>query len=162
MAYLEQWSYVHRDLACRNILVGPNANVVKIADFGLSTLVNVHDVERRQEAHSQKLSIHWSAPEVLSNKANYSIKSDVWSFGIVLIELWLKGDHPYDRKRSAYITDIVMNGFVHEKPKDCPEDFYQSIIHRCLKFKPTDRPNFDQLIQILDQWQFSDISIQYI
>jgi serine/threonine protein kinase len=136
--------------------------VVKIADFGLSALVNVRDVEQRQEAHSQKLAIRWSAPEVLSNKANYSTKSDVWSFGILLIELWLKGNNPYDKKRSAYISRIVMNGFVHERPIDCPNDFYQSIICRCLKFKPNDRPSFDRLTKVLDQWEFSETSTQFI
>jgi serine/threonine protein kinase len=162
MAYLEQWDYVHRNLACRNILVGPNANVVKIADFGLSALVNARDVKRREEAHSQKLVIHWSAPEVLKNKAHYSTKSDVWSFGILLIELWLKGDNPYDRKRSEYIARTVMNGFVHERPLDCPDDFYQLVICQCLKFKPNDRPSFDRLTHLLDQWTFSETSIQFI
>lgn len=162
MAYLEQWDYVHRNLACRNILVGPNANVVKIADFGLSALVNTRDVKQREEAHFQKLAIRWSAPEVLKNKAHYSTKSDVWSFGILLIELWLKGDNAYDQKRSAYIARVVMNGFVHERPLDCPDDFYQLIICRCLNFKPNDRPSFDRLTQLLDQWKFSEISTQYI
>jgi tRNA A-37 threonylcarbamoyl transferase component Bud32 len=155
MTYLEQWNYVHRDLACRNILVGPGANIVKITDFGLSTIVNDRDAERRQEAHLQKLPVRWSAPEVLDNRATYSIKSDVWSFGIVLIELWLKGGNPYDDKHPAYIAPAVMDGYVHEQPPDCPDDFYQLVICRCLRFKPNDRPSFEGLTQLLDQWKFS-------
>jgi tRNA A-37 threonylcarbamoyl transferase component Bud32 len=162
MAYLEQRNYVHRDLACRNILVGPGGNIVKIADFGLSTIVNDRDAERRQEAHSQKLAVRWSAPEVLDDKATYSIKSDVWSFGILLIEIWLKGGNPYEKEHPAYIAPAVMNGFVHERPADCPNDFYQFIICRCLKFNPNDRTSFDALTQLLDQWKFPPTSPQTV
>jgi len=158
MAYLEHWNYVHRDLACRNILVGPNVNIIKIADFGLSTIVNDRDAERRQEAHSQKLPVRWSAPEVLENRTTYSIKSDVWSFGILLIELWLKGGNPYDDKHPTYITSAVTDGYVHERPPDCPDDFYKLVICRCLRFKPNDRPSFDALTGLLDQWKFSETS----
>jgi len=158
MAYLEQCNYVHRDLACRNILVGPSANIVKITDFGLSTIVNDRDAERRQDAHSQKLPVRWSAPEVLDDKATYSIKSDVWSFGILLIELWLKGGNPYDDKHPTYITSAVTDGYVHERPPDCPDDFYKLVICRCLRFKPNDRPSFDALTGLLDQWKFSETS----
>ena len=154
MSYLEKSNYVHRDLACRNILVGPNANIVKIADFGLSTIVNDRDAERRQQAHSQKLPVRWSAPEVLADRATYSIKSDVWSYGILLIELWLKGGNPYDDKHPAYIESAVKDRFVHEKPPDCPDKFYELIICRCLKFEPNDRPSFERLRQLLDQWEF--------
>jgi tRNA A-37 threonylcarbamoyl transferase component Bud32 len=154
MSYLEKRNYVHRDLACRNILVGPDANIVRIADFGLSTIVNDRDAERRQEAHSQKLPVRWSAPEILADRATYSIKSDVWSFGIVLIELWLKGGNPYDDKHPAYIAPAVMDGLVHEQPPDCPNNFYEFIIRRCLKFQPNDRPSFERLKQILEQWEF--------
>ena len=153
MSYLEQRNYVHRDLACRNVLVGPSTNIIKIADFGLSTIVNDRDAERRQEAHSQKLPVRWSAPEVLGNKATYSIKSDVWSFGILLIEIWLKGGNPYDDKHPAYIASAVMSGFVHERPSDCPDHFYRLVIYRCLKFEPNDRPSFERLRQLLDQWK---------
>ena len=153
MTYLEERCYVHRDLACRNILVGSNATIVKIADFGLSTIVNERDAERRQEAHSQKLPFRWLAPEVIEDKASYSIKSDVWSFGILLIEIWLKGGNPYDDKCAPYVTSTVLDGFVHDKPPDCPEAFYRAVICRCLEFRAADRPSFDALRQLLDQWQ---------
>jgi serine/threonine protein kinase len=153
MTYLEIRNYVHRDLACRNILLGPRANTVKIADLGLSTIVDKNDVDRRQEAQSEKLPIRWLAPELLDNQAAYSIKSDVWSFGILLIELWLKGGDPYGEKHLAWIQSAVSSGFVHQKPVDCPDDFYQSIIYKCLKFKTNDRPSFAALRQLLEKWQ---------
>jgi hypothetical protein len=153
MAYLEYRNYVHRDLACRNILLGPCGNKVKIADFGLSTIVDTGDTDLRQEAHSQKLPTRWLAPELLDNQAAYSIKSDVWSFGILLIELWLKGGDPYGEEHPAWIHSAVSAGHIHKKPTDCPDDFYQSVICQCLKFEANDRPSFSALRRLLEKWQ---------
>lgn len=89
MAFLEKHNYVHRDLAARNILVGNN-NSVKVADFGLSRAV-----EDFYEAHEgAKFPIKWTAPEACL-KNQFSIKSDVWSFGILLTELVTYGRVPY-------------------------------------------------------------------
>lgn len=89
MAFLEKHNYVHRDLAARNILVGNN-NTVKVADFGLSRAV-----EDFYEAHEgAKFPIKWTAPEACL-KNQFSIKSDVWSFGILLTELVTYGRVPY-------------------------------------------------------------------
>jgi fyn-related kinase len=153
MIYLEFRNYVHRDLACRNILLGPHENFVKIADFGLSTIVDTGDTDQRQQAQSEKLPIRWLAPELLDNQAAYSIKSDVWAFGILLIELWLKGGDPYSEEHLAWIQAAVMAGHVHKKPTDCPDDFYESVICQCLKFKANDRPSFSALKQLFDKWQ---------
>ncbi|CAF1542774.1 unnamed protein product, partial [Didymodactylos carnosus] len=105
MTYLEHCNYIHRDLACRNILLGRQNNI-KIADFGLSTIINGDEVERRR-AGDQKLPFRWSAPEVLEDRTKYSIQSDIWSFGVVLIEMWLKGDDPYPEKHAMWIIDAV-------------------------------------------------------
>jgi fyn-related kinase len=150
MAFLESRNYVHRDLACRNILLGPDENFVKIADFGLSTIVNKDDTDQREQAHSEKLPIRWLAPELLDNQAAYSIKSDVWSFGILLIELWLKGGDPYGEEHLAWIQGAVSSGYVHKKPPNCPDDFYESVICQCLKFQPKDRPSFSALRQLFE------------
>jgi fyn-related kinase len=152
MTYLEFRNYVHRDLACRNILLGPHENFVKIADFGLSTIVNTGNTDQRQQAHSEKLPVRWLAPELLDNQASYSIKSDVWSFGILLIELWLKGGDPYGEEHLTWIHSAVSSGYVHKKPEDCSDDFYESVICQCLKFEPKDRPSFTALRQLFEKW----------
>ncbi|CAF3578677.1 unnamed protein product [Rotaria sp. Silwood1] len=105
------------------------------------------------EAHSEKLPIRWLAPELIDNQAAYSIKSDVWSFGILLIELWLKGGDPYHNQHITWISSVVRDGYVHEKPPNCPVEFYESLICQCLKFKANDRPSFLALKQLLDKWQ---------
>ena len=90
MAYLEAQNYIHRDLAARNVLVGEKS-VVKVADFGLARVI----VEREYEARvGTRFPLKWTAPEAL-NYSKFSIKSDVWSFGILLTELITYGGAPY-------------------------------------------------------------------
>ena len=94
MAYLESQNYIHRDLAARNVLVGDN-NVVKIADFGLARLLKEDEYDARAGA---RFPIKWTAPEA-ANFSRFSIKSDVWSFGILLTELVTYGRIPYPGKK---------------------------------------------------------------
>jgi fyn-related kinase len=90
MAYLEAQNYIHRDLAARNVLVGEN-HIVKIADFGLARLIKEDEYEARVGA---RFPIKWTAPEA-ANYSKFSVKSDVWSFGILLTELVTFGRIPY-------------------------------------------------------------------
>jgi fyn-related kinase len=98
MAFLESHGFVHRDLAARNVLVSDGL-VVKIADFGLSRVL----VEDIYEAHEgARFPIKWTAPEAcLQNK--FSIKSDVWSFGILLTEITTFGRIPYPGMTNAEV-----------------------------------------------------------
>ncbi|NXS04044.1 YRK kinase, partial [Oxylabes madagascariensis] len=90
MAYIERMNYIHRDLRAANILVGDNL-VCKIADFGLARLIEDDEYTARQGA---KFPIKWTAPEA-ALFGRFTIKSDVWSFGILLTELVTKGRVPY-------------------------------------------------------------------
>uniref|UniRef100_A0A8C6P225 Tyrosine-protein kinase n=1 Tax=Nothobranchius furzeri TaxID=105023 RepID=A0A8C6P225_NOTFU len=90
MAYIERMNYIHRDLRSANILVGDNL-VCKIADFGLARLIEDNEYTARQGA---RFPIKWTAPEA-ALYGRFSIKSDVWSFGILLTELVTKGRVPY-------------------------------------------------------------------
>lgn len=91
MAYLESQNYIHRDLAARNVLVGQKGAIVKIADFGLARVIIEEEYEARAGA---KFPLKWTAPEAL-NYGKFTIKSDVWSFGILLSELITYGQIPY-------------------------------------------------------------------
>ena len=90
MAYLEEHSYVHRDLAARNILVG-EGNSCKVADFGLTGIIK-KDIYNPKDI--TKFPIKWMAPEAaLYNQ--FTTKSDVWSFGVLIFEIVTNGRLPY-------------------------------------------------------------------
>uniref|UniRef100_A0A8C3KBM7 Tyrosine-protein kinase n=1 Tax=Calidris pygmaea TaxID=425635 RepID=A0A8C3KBM7_9CHAR len=96
MAYLESQNYIHRDLAARNVLVGEH-NVYKVADFGLARVFKVENENIYEVRNETKLPVKWTAPEAIRyNK--FSIKSDVWSFGILLFEIITYGEVPYAGK----------------------------------------------------------------
>lgn len=149
MAFLEKHNYVHRDLAARNILVGNN-NTVKVADFGLSRAV-----EDFYEAHEgAKFPIKWTAPEACL-KNQFSIKSDVWSFGILLTELVTYGRVPYAGMNNKQVVEEVERGYRMPKPQLCPEKLYE-IMKACWRNEPLERPTFETLTWQLEEFYQSD------
>ncbi|KAH1006252.1 hypothetical protein HUJ05_007002 [Dendroctonus ponderosae] len=91
MEYLRQKHIVHRDLAARNILVVDHDNV-KISDFGLAQVVDSNDYYMLRTLN-RSLPIKWYAPESLTH-GKFSTKSDVWSYGITVYEIYLFGKEP--------------------------------------------------------------------
>ena len=97
---MEEKSFIHRDLAARNILVGEN-NVCKVADFGMATFCSgVFRVKGEN-----KFPVRWTAPEAMK-RSKYSVKSDVWSFGITLVEIFTYGKKPYDGMKNAEVNPM--------------------------------------------------------
>uniref|UniRef100_A0A8B9NIW2 Protein kinase domain-containing protein n=1 Tax=Accipiter nisus TaxID=211598 RepID=A0A8B9NIW2_9AVES len=90
MAFIEAKNYIHRDLRAANILVSDTL-CCKIADFGLARLIEDNEYTAREGA---KFPIKWTAPEAI-NYGTFTIKSDVWSFGILLTEIVTYGRIPY-------------------------------------------------------------------
>jgi fyn-related kinase len=150
MAYLEIQNYIHRDLAARNILVGDNFSC-KVADFGLARVIQ-DSQEIYQAKEGAKFPIKWTAPEAaLYNK--FTIKSDVWSFGILLTELVTYGRIPYPGMNNAEVLAQVDRGFRMPKPPNCPELLYEVMLH-CWDADPLKRPTFDSL-----QWELEDFFV---
>jgi len=145
MAYLEGQNYIHRDLAARNVLVGEN-NIVKIADFGLARLIKEDEYEARVGA---RFPIKWTAPEA-ANYSKFSIKSDVWSFGILLTELVTYGRIPYPGMTNAEVLHQVEHGYRMQIPPNCPRALYE-IMLECWHKDPLKRPTFETL-----QWKLED------
>eukprot|EP01117_Protostelium_nocturnum_P012030 TRINITY_DN4404_c0_g1_i1.p1 TRINITY_DN4404_c0_g1~~TRINITY_DN4404_c0_g1_i1.p1 ORF type:complete len:1716 (-),score=556.93 TRINITY_DN4404_c0_g1_i1:204-5351(-) len=140
MMYLEKRGVIHRDLSARNLLVDASVHL-KISDFGLSKENDFY------EAKSKVIPYKWTAPEVITEQRS-TIASDVWSFGIVVWEIFSFGMIPYSDMNNKDAVDKVMGGYRMSKPDRCPETLYETVLS-CWDKDPKLRPSFSQLYQIL-------------
>ena len=139
MAYLEVQHLIHRNLGARNILVG-EGNIVKIANFRMAGVII--DGEYIPEI-GEKFHIRSTAPEARFHD-HFSIKSDVWSYGIFLWELITYGQMPYQEMKNAEVLLRLKQGYHLPQPFGCPDALYQVMIN-CWKDKPEERPTFEFL-----------------
>ncbi|XP_035639596.1 tyrosine-protein kinase FRK-like [Oncorhynchus keta] len=154
MAYLEMKKYIHRDLAARNVLVGEN-NVYKVADFGLARVLQAPQMPWNQTnlyyipVGKAIFPLRWTAPEAIANE-KFTIKCDVWSFGILLYEIMTFGQMPYSNMNDSQVKWLVPNGYRMPYPVDhyCSQDMY-NIMLDCWKENKNDRPTFNALIMSL-------------
>ncbi|XP_069465372.1 tyrosine-protein kinase ABL1 isoform X2 [Ambystoma mexicanum] len=153
MEYLERKNFIHRDLAARNCLVGEN-HLVKVADFGLSRLMTGDTYTAHAGA---KFPIKWTAPESLAyNK--FSIKSDVWAFGVLLWEIATYGMSPYPGIDLSQVYELLEKDYRMERPEGCPEKVYE-LMRACWQWNPADRPSFAEIHQAFEtMFQESSIS----
>ena len=138
MAYLESQDYIHRDLCALNVLVGEE-NIVKVGDFGLARRL----VDGKYSTRGEKVPTRWTAPEVFLLK-QFTVKSDVWSYGVFLTELVTRGRVPYPGMTNDEVLAQVKQGYHMPLPPECPDPLYQ-IMLECWKTDPKERPTFEYL-----------------
>ncbi|KAM6901168.1 tyrosine-protein kinase JAK2a [Lycodopsis pacificus] len=161
MDYLATKRYIHRDLATRNILVESEMRV-KIGDFGL-TKVLPHDKEYYTVREPGESPIFWYAPESLT-ESKFSVGSDVWSFGVVLYELFTccdkncsppavfmdKMGHEKQGQMIVYhLIDLLKQGYRLPDPANCPKEILK-IMSDCWSSEPRLRPTFKKLIHSVE------------
>ncbi|XP_065899786.1 ephrin type-B receptor 3-like isoform X2 [Dysidea avara] len=142
MSYLSEKRFVHRDLAARNILVSEN-DICKISDFGMAR--DVADTNYYIMSCG-KIPVKWTAPEALSMR-KYSTASDVWSYGVVLFEIWSMGKHPYEDIYNEEVLDKILSGYRMAPPEMCPCIVYQIMLN-CWHPNPKRRPTFVNLMDV--------------
>ncbi|XP_054646685.1 vascular endothelial growth factor receptor 2 isoform X2 [Dunckerocampus dactyliophorus] len=145
MEFLSSRKCIHRDLAARNILLSEN-NVVKICDFGLARDVYKDpDYVRKGDA---RLPLKWMAPETIFDRV-YTTQSDVWSFGVLLWEIFSLGASPYP---GVCIDESfcrrLKEGTRMRPPEYATSEIYQTMLD-CWLDRPTDRPTFAELVEHL-------------
>uniref|UniRef100_A0A8D9A9C4 receptor protein-tyrosine kinase n=2 Tax=Cacopsylla melanoneura TaxID=428564 RepID=A0A8D9A9C4_9HEMI len=146
MQFLSSRGIIHRDLAARNVLIGEN-HCCKVADFGFARDLMTSSVyERKSEG---RLPIRWMSPEALYDNI-FSVKSDIWSFGVLIWEIVTLGSTPYPGMAAADVMKKVRDGYRLEKPDHCRRELY-NIMYYCWDKEPNERPNFKELCDLLEK-----------
>uniref|UniRef100_A0A672RY12 Fibroblast growth factor receptor 4 n=1 Tax=Sinocyclocheilus grahami TaxID=75366 RepID=A0A672RY12_SINGR len=156
MEYLASKRCIHRDLAARNVLVTED-NVMKIADFGLAR--GVHQIDYYKKTTNGRLPVKWMAPEALFDRV-YTHQSDVWSFGVLMWEIFTLGGSPYPGIPVEELFKLLKEGHRMDKPSNCTHELYMKM-RECWHAVPTQRPTFKQLVDELDRVLVS-ISDEYL
>ncbi|XP_055088222.1 tyrosine-protein kinase Blk isoform X1 [Periophthalmus magnuspinnatus] len=145
MAYIEMKNYIHRDLRAANILVNETLHC-KIADFGLARIIESEYTAKE----GAKFPIKWTAPEAI-NYGTFSIKSDVWSFGILLTEIVTYGRIPYPGMTNPEVVKMLEKFYRMPCPEGCPNELYE-IMMMCWKEEAVARPTFEFLQNTLNDF----------
>ncbi|XP_070402922.1 fibroblast growth factor receptor 3 isoform X5 [Nothobranchius furzeri] len=146
MEYLASQKCIHRDLAARNVLVTED-NIMKIADFGLAR--DVHNIDYYKKTTNGRLPVKWMAPEALFDRV-YTHQSDVWSYGVLLWEIFTLGGSPYPGIPVEELFKLLKEGHRMDKPANCTHELYM-IMKECWHAVPSQRPTFRQLVEDLDR-----------
>lgn len=157
MEFLSSKKIVHRDLAARNILVDESC-VLKIADFGLTR--NVADTDYYRKTTDGRLPVKWMAPEALFDR-KYSSKSDLWSYGVLLWEIFTLGCNPYPTVPVENLFQLLRAGHRMEKPPYSSIELY-TIMLRCWQYHPRQRPNFSDIVRLLDRMLSQSSGTEYL
>ncbi|XP_069055630.1 macrophage colony-stimulating factor 1 receptor [Pleurodeles waltl] len=152
MAFLASKNCIHRDVAARNVLV-THGRLAKICDFGLARdIMNDSNYVVKGNA---RLPVKWMAPESIFD-CIYTVQSDVWSYGILLWEIFSLGMSPYP----GILVDgkfykLVKQGYQMARPDFAPLEMYE-IMRACWDLEPTHRPTFQQISDFIQHQISSD------
>jgi len=181
MLYLSSNTVIHRDLAARNLLVGYRSvprkkknqdgkeevsllggYMVKVADFGISR--KLEDKAYYVAKNSSQIPIKWTAPEAIKKGRKYIYASDIWSFGVVLYELFEFGKEPYHEMENKEVKRQIMKDapmWQFLSLKDAP-DGIDNLLKDCLNNDPEKRPTFkecfDRLSKIAEELDGNQIA----
>ncbi|KAG9484069.1 hypothetical protein GDO78_009786 [Eleutherodactylus coqui] len=147
MEYLSSKGFLHRDLAARNCMLRDNMTVC-VADFGLSKKIYSGDYYR--QGRIAKMPVKWIAVESLADRI-YTVKSDVWAFGITMWEIATRGMTPYPGVQNHEIYDYLFEGHRLKQPADCLDELYE-LMYLCWRADPADRPTFTELKNNLEKF----------
>lgn len=151
MAHLEKHRFLHRDLACRNILLS-TLELVKIGDFGLMrALPDADDCYVMSER--RRVPFPWCAPESLRTR-QFSHASDVWMFAVALWEMFTFGEEPWIGLNGSEILRLIMReGQRLSAPSACPPDVYM-LMMQCWDLNPKERPTFAGILRYMETNKF--------
>eukprot|EP01105_Mastigella_eilhardi_P018341 TRINITY_DN4234_c0_g1_i1.p1 TRINITY_DN4234_c0_g1~~TRINITY_DN4234_c0_g1_i1.p1 ORF type:complete len:501 (+),score=83.07 TRINITY_DN4234_c0_g1_i1:606-2108(+) len=148
--FLHSKNIIHRDVAARNVLVGEftgDKYVVKISDYGLARQT------RQSEVYCMRSSVFpvkWTAIESIKTR-QFTSQSDIWSYGVLLYEIFSWGGTPYLHMENGEIEEFLRAGNRLEKPQDCPSEIYNRVMIPCFEANPAQRLPLSIAIAVLQQ-----------
>ncbi|XP_028812088.1 NT-3 growth factor receptor isoform X1 [Denticeps clupeoides] len=144
MVYLALQHFVHRDLATRNCLVG-NGLLVKIGDFGMSR--DIYSTDYYRVGGHTMLPIRWMPPESIMYR-KFTTESDVWSFGVIMWEIFTYGKQPWFQLANNEVIECITQGRVLDRPRLCPKEVYDVMLG-CWQQEPQQRLSIKEIQNIL-------------
>ncbi|XP_064398663.1 hepatocyte growth factor receptor-like [Halichondria panicea] len=150
MAYLAEQNFVHRDLAARNCMLDSGGGI-RVGDFGLAEDVYASGYFRQNDRANVKLPYKWMALESL-NDAIFTEKTDVWSYGVTVWEIFNGGRTPYPALDPHSLIQMLGEGRRLEKPLNtaCATEI-SKLMRQCWREDPKERPTFSQLSAIVER-----------
>ncbi|XP_062980026.1 inactive tyrosine-protein kinase 7 isoform X2 [Elgaria multicarinata webbii] len=146
MEHLSNSRFVHKDLAARNCLVSAQRQV-KVSSLSLSK--DVYNSEY-YHYHQAWIPLRWTPPEAVLED-EFSTKSDVWSFGVVMWEIFTLGEMPYSKLADEEVLAGLQSGKMKlPHPEGCPSKLYK-VMQRCWAPSPKDRPSFSEIANMLGE-----------
>uniref|UniRef100_A0A3Q1D836 receptor protein-tyrosine kinase n=1 Tax=Amphiprion ocellaris TaxID=80972 RepID=A0A3Q1D836_AMPOC len=158
MDFLSSRKCVHRDLAARNVLVC-EGKLVKVCDFGLARdlLKNQNYIARG----TSFLPLKWMSPESIIQNI-YSSQSDVWSYGVLLWEIFSLGSSPYpDLPMTQEFYSALKRGYRMNRPEHASLDMYD-LMRCCWEEQPQARPAFSSLVVAVGNMLSDDYKQRYL
>ena len=169
MGYLQQRKIMHGDLAARNVLLSTDNNghpIAKINDFGLAKnfwLAESVYTDCQEVSKNSKLPWKWMAYEVLAIDPNYTLKSDVWSFGVLLWELLSIGRMPYPEylKLDGQFLEFLKDGHFLTFPDELenvetwsPKSLFDDVSRLCFQIDESKRGSFFDVTKIIESYLY--------
>ncbi|MCI4381601.1 hypothetical protein PGIGA_G00253930 [Pangasianodon gigas] len=147
LEFLAAKNCIHRDVAARNVLL-TDGGVAKICDFGLARdIMNDSNYVVKGNA---RLPVKWMAPESIF-ECVYTVQSDVWSYGILLWEIFSLGKSPYPNILvDSKFYKMIKCGYQMSRPDFALPEMY-TIMKMCWNLEPTERPNFSKIVQLIER-----------
>jgi serine/threonine protein kinase len=142
--YIHNMHCIHRDIKSDNVLVGENGEI-KLADFGLACQLTAN---KKTRTDAKVGSAYWMSPECIAG--NYDWKTDIWSLGVLCIEL-MQGEPPLahmppdDTIKEIAKNGIVLHTHIADSQKWSPG--LLNFLNQCLEKNPTSRPSAAGLLK---------------
>ncbi|KAI9559291.1 hypothetical protein GHT06_016080 [Daphnia sinensis] len=158
MDFLASKKVIHGDLAARNILLADNG-MVKVSDFGMAK--KMYYKSNYVKKGQYLMPVKWMAIETLTDNI-FSSQSDVWSYGVLLWELFSLGKVSYPGMDVAHVlVKEIRKGYRMEKPDFAP-NLFGDIMADCWKTNPNERPTFTQLDELIVGQLESSVTSSYL